>query len=74
MRTIFLPALDMTVGLGAYLQAIRTAKANPGVEFKHGLTAWWPCTGSEIMRQFREGMHDRINQNISYIQRGTNRQ
>ena len=69
-RTINLPAINRSVTLAAYVQAIRLAKANPETTFKHGLTAWWPCTGQEIMRQFRAGMHDRINQRIPYHLRG----
>ena len=70
MRTIYLPAIDKRVTLGAYLHFVRLAKEQPHREFKHGLTCWWPCTGAEIMRQFREGVHDRINQAVPYQQRG----
>ena len=69
-RTI---TVNMTVTLAAYVKAIRTAKANPKAEFKHGLTTWWPTTGAEIMRQFMHGVHDRINQAIPYTQRGVTR-
>jgi hypothetical protein len=70
IRTIHLPAIDRSVTLKQYIQAIKLAKANPDATFKHGLTCWWPCTGADIMKQFRESIHDRINQNISYILRG----
>jgi hypothetical protein len=70
MRTIYLPALERHVTLGAYLNAVRIAKANPTMEFKTGLTTWWPTSGKEVMVQFREGMHDRINQGVSYAKRG----
>ena len=56
--------------LGAYIDAIKWAKANPMFEFLHGLTTRWPTTGAEILRQFRHGMQDRINQDISYHLRG----
>ena len=69
-RMIHLPAIDKRVTLGAYVKAIRLAKANPDVEFKDGLSCWWPCTGKEIMRQFLEGVNDRINQGIPYTKRG----
>ena len=46
------------------------AKANPDMTFKTGFTTWWPTTGAEVMDQFREGMMDRINQAIPYIERG----
>jgi hypothetical protein len=70
-RYVTLPALDnKKVPLSAYVAAIKTAKANPDRTFKHGLTTWWATTGAEIMDQFRAGMMDRINQGISYSQRG----
>ena len=69
-RMITLPALHRQVTLAQYVAAIKLAKANPTAEFKHGLTTWWSTTGAEIMRQFAEGMNDRINQGISYSRRG----
>jgi hypothetical protein len=65
-RTIRLPAIGRTVSLRAYIRAVKLAKANPDTEFKTGLTTWWPTTGAEIVRQFRKGMTDRINQGIPY--------
>jgi hypothetical protein len=70
MRTIYLPALGLHVTLAAYLQAVRMAKANPEMTFKTGFTTWWPTTGAEVMEQFHEGLMERINQAIPYIQRG----
>lgn len=70
MRTIYLPALERHVTLGAYVRAVKLAKSNPAAEFRHGLTCWWPCTGADIVRQFREGIHDRINQGVRYVDRG----
>ena len=69
VRTIYLPAIDRRVTLKAYLAGIRLAKANPDTEFRHGLTCWWPCTGRDIVRQFVDGMTDRINQSIPYTER-----
>ncbi len=68
-RLIHLPAIDESVTVGQYVAAIRLAKENPAAEFKHGLTTWWPVTGAEIMRQFRAGVQDRINQAIPYNRR-----
>lgn len=61
-RYVSLPATDQRVPLGAYVAGVKLAKENPEREFKRGLTTWWPVTGAEIVRQFRDGMHDRINQ------------
>lgn len=69
-RYITLPAINKQVPLGAYVKAIKTAKAHPKEMFKTGLTSWWATSGAEIMDQFRAGLMDRINQGVSYSQRG----
>lgn len=53
MNGIHLPAVNRTVPIGAYVRAVRLAKANPDATFKHGLTTWWPTTGADIVNQFR---------------------
>ncbi len=59
---------DKVVSLGVFVNAIKTAKANPEIEFKHGLGGWWPEKGWKIVRDFRKGMHDRISSNIGRSQ------
>lgn len=73
MRYVMLPAVHETKGvrLGKYVAFIRHAKANPDAQFKHGLTCWWPVTGAEIVKQFREGLSERIGQAIPYHKRGS---
>lgn len=61
MKYITLTAVSKRVTISAYVKAVKVARANPSAEFKHGLTTWWPTTGAEIMKQFRAGIHDRIN-------------
>lgn len=70
MRTITLPAVNKTVSLKQYVAAIKMAKMNLDREFKHGLTCWYPCSGRDIVKQFLDGIHDRINEGISYNLRG----
>lgn len=69
MRTIFLPAIERSVPLGQYITAVKLAKANPDARFKHGLTCWWSCTGRDIVKQFFEGVQERISEAIPYIDR-----
>lgn len=69
MRTIYLPAIEKAISLKSYIAAVKLAKANPDARFKHGLTCWWSCTGRDILRQFFEGVQDRINQAIPYTER-----
>ena len=69
-RYVTLPAINKRVPLGAYVTAVKTAKANPDATFKYGLTTWWSTTGAEIMRQFRIGMNARIDEGLSYSDRG----
>ena len=70
VRVIGLPAIGISVTIGEYVKAIKLALANPEEEFKHGLTTWWPTKGSEIMQQFRQGVHGRINDKVPYYKRG----
>jgi len=49
------------IGIHAYCEGIRLAKVHPDNLFSYGLTTWWPVTGAEIMQQFRDSIHDRIN-------------
>jgi hypothetical protein len=48
---------------------VKLEKANPDREFSTGLTTWWLTTGAEIMQQFYEGVQQRINARIPYLQR-----
>jgi len=70
MRTIHITAIGQNVSIGQYIKAVKTAIANPDMEFKHGFTCWWSCTGKDIRTQFLDGLMDRINQSIPYIERG----
>lgn len=69
-RVIYVPGCSRWVTLGEYVRAIKTAKAHPQATFPQGLTCWYPCTGADIMRQFRQGVTDRINEAIPYSKRG----
>lgn len=69
MRFVTLPAIGKTVSLKSYVAFVKTAKENPELQFKHGLTCWWSCSGYEIMKQFTRGMNDRINQAVPYSKR-----
>lgn len=55
--------------LGTYVRGVRHAIAHPDARFPRGLDGW-PATGAEIRRQFRQGLHDRINQAVPYLDRG----
>lgn len=72
-RTIYAAGQD--IPLGVFVAGIKTARANLDTEFSCGLHGdpyfSDPCTGREIVKQFRAGMHDRISQAIPYIKRGS---
>ena len=59
---ITLQATGRTLSVASYVQGVRLAKAEPLMMFRHGLTTWWPCCGSTILHQFRQGCHDRQQQ------------
>ena len=61
-RYVSLPGVrNLRVPLGAYVKGWKMAKAHPDATFKHSLTSMEPTTGAECLREFREGLHDRIN-------------
>ena len=39
-RCIYIPGVERWVSLGAYMRAVKTAKANPDEQFKQGITCW----------------------------------
>ena len=59
---ITLQATGRTLSVASYVQGIRLAKSEPLMMFRHGLTTWWPCCGSTITHQFRQGCQDRQRQ------------
>lgn len=65
--TVYLPAIDRTVSLRAYMDAVKLAKANLDRTFKHGFTCWWPCTGREIVEQWRRGIDERVSLGIPHF-------
>lgn len=69
MRTIYIAGIERSVSLRDYIIAIKKAKEYPDTKFDHGLTTWWPTLGREIVRQFVDGVHNRINQGIPYNER-----
>jgi len=69
-RVVYIAGIGKWVSLKEYIRGIKVAKANPQAVFSYGLDCWWSCTGAEIMEQFLAGVMDRINERISYIERG----
>jgi hypothetical protein len=46
----------------AYVAMLKVVFENdPDTEYIHGLTTWWPASGHQIRREFRQSMHERIN-------------
>ncbi len=67
-RYITLPS-GKKVGLGAYVNAVKVAKAEPNVYFKDGFDGWGQY-GYQVVASFWRGVEDRINQAVPYMQRG----
>jgi hypothetical protein len=54
-----------TVTLGQYLRAWKAVLASPaGSEFRYSLCSPWPASREVILKEFSEGVHDRINRHI----------
>lgn len=59
------------VTLAAYSAAWRACTAAaPGTEFRRGLCGYGSRTREEILEEFRDGVHDRINRRIPWYGRG----
>ena len=69
-RVIYCPSIERNVPLAAYIAAVKKAKAHPEMEFKQGLTTWWPTKGKDIVDQFMRGVQERINAAVPYVNRG----
>ena len=62
-RVVHLPE-NRTVTLGSYVAAWKTVLAAPeDSTFQNGFN-WYPESRKEVLREFRRGLHDRINRRI----------
>ncbi len=53
------------VGLGEYVAVWKRVASEPADKpYAHGLTGWWSTTAGQVLRDFRRGMHDRINRHL----------
>lgn len=50
------------VSLGAYVRGWKEVlTVAPDTQYKHGLSGYFSASAAEILRDYRRGMHDRIN-------------
>lgn len=54
---------DKRISITTYVNAWKIVRSNPlDTMYKDSLTTWWPVSGKDIIQQYRDGIHDRINQ------------
>jgi hypothetical protein len=59
------------MSLKGYCKAWKQAKRlSSDTVFTHGLDGWWEVDRNEILRQFNDGLHARINQHIPWYNNG----
>ena len=64
MRTVRLGD-GVVVSLADYTRTRRSVRASsPGQQSSRGLCGWWPVNREEILAEYQEGVHDRINRHI----------
>ena len=63
MKTIALTMDGFQMSIPDFIKAIQKAKANPELMFSRSIKGWWPATGREILREYREMVNDKINRN-----------
>jgi hypothetical protein len=44
-----------------FIASIRACKQNPELRFNRTIKKWWPGTGAEVVREYREMINDTIN-------------
>jgi hypothetical protein len=62
-RVVYLPQ-GRQVTLGNYVQAWKLALNAPDSAVFNKAFTWYPQTKTEVLREFRNGLHDRINRRI----------
>ena len=66
-RLIYCPGPDKWLTIGQYLSVIRKVKSMPlDTHYPQTFCSWAGGTGHKIMREFMDGIQDRINRNIPY--------
>ena len=69
-RKIYCPGPDKWLSIGNYCAVVKQLKAMPKDQIvKETFNGWFPGTVEGTLREFRQGIHDRINANLSYSQR-----
>jgi hypothetical protein len=63
-RVVHLPG-DRRVPLSTYVQAWKRTLAAPPEAIFQSAFNWYPENREEILREFRRGLHDRINRRIN---------
>jgi hypothetical protein len=63
---VALPALCRSVSIGVYVAAVKVAKANQSIVFRHTLEHWGPGSGARILGEFRKGLDERISAGHGY--------
>lgn len=61
MKTIALTMDGFQMSIPDFIKAIRKAKDNPKLTFSRSIKGWWPATGEEILREYRQMINDKIN-------------
>lgn len=64
-RVITLTAHGRQLTIGQYVEIVKRVKASaPGTRFDKSFCNWWSTTREEILREFFEGVQDRINKHL----------
>jgi hypothetical protein len=70
-RMIYCPGPDRWITIGQYVAIIRKVKSLPlETEYPQTFCSWAGGNGHKILREFWEGIQDRINQAVPYKYRG----
>lgn len=60
---VFVTPVGRRLSIRNMATALKVIRQHPDLEYKHW--NWYPTKGNFILREFRRGLHDRINRRAS---------
>jgi len=59
-KHFYIPSRQSFITAGEYVKIWRFCISNPGMAVKQTIQGWWQGTTDEILKQIRDGLHERI--------------
>jgi len=60
-KKFYIPSIYRYISTADYVRMWKRCKANPGARVERTICKFWGGTTEDVIREIREGLHDRIN-------------